>query len=328
MTNMLSRRRLGRLAAGVAASTCAPMSWSQSWAQTYPSRPVRVVVGFPAGSGPDVIARVAAQALSERLGQQFVVENRPGAGSNIGTEAVARAPADGYTLLVVVATNTINATLYTNLNFNFIRDIAPVGGIAGTSYVLVVNPSFAARSVPELIAYAKANPGRVNTASAGTGSSPHVIGELFNMMAGVALAHVPYRASYFPDLLSGQVQAAFSPMPGAISYVRAGTLRALAVTSAGRADALPAVPAVAEFVPGFDAIGWYGLAVPAGTPMDIVDRLNREMTAVLADPPVKARLVGLGVEPMSMTAADFGRFMRDETEKWSKVIKFAGIRPD
>jgi tripartite-type tricarboxylate transporter receptor subunit TctC len=322
---MLSRRRLLRLAAG----SVAPTLWSRvTRAQAYPTRPVRLVVGFPAGSAPDVVARVVAPALAERFGPQFVVENRPGAGSNIATEAVVRAPADGYTLLMLVATNTVNATLYSNLSFDLIRDIAPVGGIAGTDYVLLVTPALPARSVPELIAHAKANPGMINMASAGSGSGPHVVGELFKMMAGVDFVHVPYRGSYFPDLLGGQVQLAFIPMPGAISYVRAGTLRALAVSGAARSDALPDVPTIGEFVPGYEALGWYGLGVPAGTPPTIVERLNGETNAALADPAVKARLGNLGVDPLPMTAAGFGQFMRDETAKWSRVIKFANIRPD
>jgi tripartite-type tricarboxylate transporter receptor subunit TctC len=289
---------------------------------------VRIVVGFPAGGAPDIVARLMGQGLSERLGQQFVIESRPGAASNIGTGIVVKASPDGYTLLMVVATNTVNATLYTNLNFNFIRDIEPVASIAGTSYGMLVNQSFPVKTVPEFIAYAKTNPGKINMASAGSGSGPHVVGELFKMMTGVDLVHVPYRGSYWPDLLSGQVQVAFAPMPSSTGYIQAGTLRALAVTSATRSEALPNVPTVSEFVPGYEAIGWYGLGAPKDTPPGIIDKLNNESNAVLADPTRKARLFALGAEPMPMTSAGFGKFMSDETEKWAKVIKFAGIKPD
>jgi tripartite-type tricarboxylate transporter receptor subunit TctC len=277
----LPRRKFLQLAAGAAAL---PALSRISWAQAYPTRPVRMIVGFPAGSAPDIIARLVGQGLSERLGQQFVIENRPGAGSDIGTEVVVRAPPDGYTLLMVVATNAINATLYANLNFNLIRDIAPVASIAGTSYGMLVNPSFPAKVVPEFIAYAKANPGKINMASAGTGSGPHVVGELFKMMAGVDLVHVPYRGSYWADLLGGQVQVAFAPIPSSTGYIQAGTLRALAVTSATRLDAMPDLPTVREFVPGYEAIGWYGVGAPKSTPTEIIDKLNNEINAVLANP--------------------------------------------
>ena len=321
----LPRRKFLQLAAGAAAL---PALSRISWAQAYPTRPVRIVVGFPAGSAPDIIARLVGQGLSERLGQQFVIENRPGASSNIGTEVVVRAPPDGYTLLMVVATNAINATLYANLNFNLIRDIAPVACIAGTSYGMLVNPSFPAKVVPEFIAYAKANPGKINMASAGTGSGPHVVGELFKMMAGVDLVHVPYRGSYWADLLGGQVQVAFAPIPSSTGYIQAGTLRALAVTSATRLDAMPDLPTVREFVPGYEAIGWYGVGAPKSTPAEIIDKLNNEINAVLANSTSKARLIGLGADPMSMTSSDFGKFMFDETEKWGKVIREANIKPD
>jgi tripartite-type tricarboxylate transporter receptor subunit TctC len=283
----LPRRTFLQLAAGAAALPAAPRI---AWAQAYPARPVRIVVGFPAGGAPDIIARLIGQVLSERLGQQFVIENRPGAASNIGTEIVVKASPDGYTLLMVVATNTVNATLYTNLNFNFIRDIGPVASIAGTSYGMLVNQSFPVKTVPEFIAYAKANPGKINMASAGSGSGPHVVGELFKMMTGVEMVHVPYRGSYWPDLLSGQMQVAFAPMPSSTGYIQAGTLRALAVTSAARSEALPNVPTVSEFVPGYEAIGWYGLGAPKDTPPGIIDKLNNESNAVLADPTMKARL--------------------------------------
>jgi tripartite-type tricarboxylate transporter receptor subunit TctC len=321
----LPRRQFLHLAAGVAALSAVSRV---AWAQVYPSRPARIVLPFPAGGGPDIIARLMGQGLSERLGQQFVIENRPGAASNIGTEIVVKAPPDGYTLLLVVATNTVNATLYMNLNFNFIRDIAPVASIAGTSYGMLVNQSFPAKTVPELIAYAKTNPGKINMASAGTGSGPHVVGELFKMMTGVDLVHVPYRGSYWPDLLGGQVQVAFAPMPSSTGYIQAGTLRALAVTSATRSEALPNIPTVREFVPEYEALGWYGLGAPKDTPAGIISKLNHEINAALADPTIKGRLLALGAEPMPMTPADFGKFMSDETEKWRKVVKFAGMKPE
>jgi tripartite-type tricarboxylate transporter receptor subunit TctC len=321
----LPRRNFLHLAAGAAAL---PAVSRIAWAQAYPSRPVRMIVGFPAGSAPDIIARLVGQGLSERLGQQFVIENRPGASSNIGTEVVVRAPPDGYTLLMVVATNAINATLYANLNFNLIRDIAPVASIAGTSYGMLVNPSFPAKVVPEFIAYAKANPGKINMASAGTGSGPHVVGELFKMMAGVDLVHVPYRGSYWADLLGGQVQVAFAPIPSSTGYIQAGTLRALAVTSATRLDAMPDLPTVREFVPGYEAIGWYGVGAPKSTPAEIIDKLNNEINAVLVNSTSKARLIGLGADPILMTSSDFGKFMFEETEKWGKVIREANIKPD
>jgi tripartite-type tricarboxylate transporter receptor subunit TctC len=321
----LPRRNFLHLAAGAVAL---PTFSRIARAQTYPTRPVRIVVPFPAGSAPDIIARLMGQGLSERLGQQFVIENRPGAASNIGTEIVVKAPPDGYTLLLVVATNAVNATLYMNLNFNFIRDIGPVASIAGTSYGMLVNQSFPLKTVPEFIAHAKTNPGKINMASAGTGSGPHIVGELFKMMTGVDLLHIPYRSSYWPDLLSGQVQVAFAPMPSSTGYIQAGTLRALAVTSATRSEALPNIPTVREFVPGYEALGWYGLGAPKDTPAGIISKLNHEINAALADPTMKARLFALGAEPMPMTPADFGKFMSDETEKWGKVVKFAGIKPD
>jgi tripartite-type tricarboxylate transporter receptor subunit TctC len=321
----LPRRRFLHLAAGAVGL---PAVSRIARAQAYPTKPVRLVVGFPAGSAPDIIARLMGQGLSERLGQQFVIENRLGAGGNIATEAVVRSPPDGYTLLSVNSSNTINATLYTNLNFNFIRDIASVASIGRTSYGMLVNQSFPVKTAPEFIAYAKTNPGKINMASAGNGSGPHVVGELFKMMTGTDLVHVPYRGSYWPDLLSGQVQVAFAPMPSSTSYIQAGTLRALAVTGATRSEALPNIPTVGEFVPGYEAIGWYGLGAPKDTPAAIVDKLNNAINAVLADPNIKARLFALGAEPMPMTPAAFGKFMSDETDKWGKVIKFAGIKPD
>jgi len=319
------RRRFLHLAAGAAAL---PAVTRIARAQAYPSRPVRIVVGFPAGISPDIIARLMAQRLSERLGQQFIVENRPGAASNIGTEVAVKAAPDGYALLMVVGTNTINATLYSNLKFDFLRDIGPVASIGSTPFGMLVNQAFPANTVPEFIAYAKTNPGKINMASPGTGSHPHVVGELFKRMTSVDLVHIPYRGSYYPDLLSGQVQVAFSPMPSSTGYIQAGTLRALAVTSATRSADLPNIPTVSEFVPGYEALGWYGLGAPKDTPPAIIEKLNHEINAALADPTIKARLVALGAEPMPMTPVEFGKFMSDEIEKWGKVVKFAGIRPD
>jgi tripartite-type tricarboxylate transporter receptor subunit TctC len=321
----LPRRRFLQLAAGAAALPAVP---GGAWSQTYPSRPVRFMVGFPAGNAPDIIARLVGQWLSERLGQQFIIENRPGAGSNIATEAALSAPADGYTLLMIVLTNAFNATLYANLKFNFIRDIAPVAAIANAPFVMVVNPAFPAKTVLEFIAYAKANPGKVNMASGGNGTSSHIFGELFKMMAGVDLVHVPYRSSFMPDLLAGQVQITINPIPQAIEHVATGKLRALAVTTAKRLPALADIPALGEFVPGYEAVGWYGLCVPRNTPAEIVNKLNEATNAALSDPRLKERLAGLGVEPMIMTPAEFGKFVADDLEKWAKVIKAAGIKPD
>ena len=294
----------------------------------YPTRPVRFIVGFPAGSATDIVGRLMAQSLSERIGQQFIVENRPGAGSNIAAEAVVRADPDGYTLLQVASPNAINATLYSNLNFNFIRDIAPVAGIFRYPYVMVVNTSFPARTLPEFIAYAKTIPGKIDMASAGNGTAPHVFGELFQIMTGVKMVHVPYRGSYFSDLIGGQVQVVFSPVPSTIGYVRAGTLRPLAVTTATRSEALPDTPSVAEFVPGYEASSWQGVGAPKKTPAEIVGKLNAEINAVLADPKIKARLADLGGTVLSGSPADFGKFIADETEKWAKVIKTAQIKPE
>ena len=299
-----------------------------AWALDYPTRPVRIIVAFPAGNASDTIARLAAQSLSERLGQSFIIENRPGAGGNIGAELVVRAPPDGYTLLVVSGVNAVNATLYEKLNFNFMRDIAPVASICGVPDVMVVNPSIPAKTVPEFIAYAKANPGKINMASAGNGSASHVTGELFKMMTGVDLVHVPYRGSFIPDLLGGRVQVVFAPIPVAIAYIRTGKLRALAVTGAARSKALPDIPTVAEFVPGYEASGWYGIGVPEKTPAEIIDKLNKEITACLADPGIKARLSDLGAVPMPMTSEEFGKFIAAETEKWARVIRAANIKPE
>jgi len=321
----LSRRRFLHLASGATAIPAMPRITN---AQVYASRPVRIIAGFPAGSASDIIARLVGQQLSERFGQQFVIDNRPGAGSNIGAELVVRAPPDGYTLLLMTAANAINASLYENLNFNFIRDIAPIASIGGNPFVMVVNPSVPAKTVPEFIAYAKANPGKINMASFGKGSALHVFGELFKMMTGVDLVHVPYRSSFMPDLLGGQVQVAFTPIPLSIEYITDGKRRALAVTVATRLDVLPDIPAVDEFVPGYEASGWYGVGAPKNTSTEIIEKLNKEIDAVVADPDTKARLVGLGVPPKSMTSAEFGKFIANETEKWAKVIRVANIKPE
>jgi tripartite-type tricarboxylate transporter receptor subunit TctC len=317
------RREFLHLAVGAAV---VPIVSRMALALDYPTRPVHIVVGYPAGLNPDIIARLVGQPLSERLGQQFIIDNRPGAASNIGTEIVAKALPDGYMLLMTVSTNAINATLYPNLNFNFVRDIAPVAYVGGAPAVMVVNPSVPAKTVLEFIAYAKANPGKINMASPGIGTAPHVCGELFKMMTGVDLLHVPYRNNPLPDLLGGQVQVAFLFMPALIELVRTGKLRAVAVTSATRADAMPDVPSIGEFVPGYEASGWYGIGAPKNTSTEIIEKLNREINAVVADPDITTRLHGLGVEPLSMTPAEFGKFIADETEKWAKVIKFANIK--
>jgi len=323
----LPRRNFLHLAAGAAALSAVSRI---ARAQTYPTRPVRVIVGFSPGGATDIMARLVGQWLSERLGQQFVIDNRPGAGGNIAAEAVVRAPADGYTLLQCGVPNAINATLYDRLNFNFIRDIAPVAGIIRGTYVMVVNPSVPAKAVPEFIAYAKANPGRISYGSAGIGSPNHVAGELFKIMAGVNLMHVPYRgiAPALNDLLGGQVQVAFASMPSSIEFIRAGKLRALAVTTATRSEVLPDVPTVGEFVPGYEASAWYGLGAPKATPAEIVDKLNKEINAALADPKMKARLADLGGTPLLGSPADFGKLIAEETEKWGKVVKFAGIKAE
>jgi tripartite-type tricarboxylate transporter receptor subunit TctC len=319
----LLRRRFLYLAAGAAAL---PVASCLARAQTYPTRPVRMIVGFPAGQATDSIARLTGQSLSELLGQQFVIENRPGAGGNIATEVVVRAPPDGYTLLMITTSNAINATLYANLNFNFIRDIAPVASIAGGPYVMVINPSVPAGTVPEFIAYAKAHPAKINMASSGNGAPAHVFGELFKMMTGINMVHVPYRGGYLSDLLGGQVQVVFSAVPSCLQYIVAGKLRALAVTTATRSDALPDIPALGEFVPGYEASVSYGIGAPKRTSTEIIEKLNKEINSVVADANLKARLVALGVEPVSMPSAEFANFMADETEKWGKVIRAASIK--
>jgi tripartite-type tricarboxylate transporter receptor subunit TctC len=319
------RRDFLRLAAGAAALPIAP---GAAWALDYPTRTVRVIVGFPAGIGPDITGRLMSQWLSDHLGQQFIVDNRPGASSNIATEMVAKATPDGYTLLVTVSTNAINATFYKNLNFDFSKDIVPIGFIGATPFVMTVTPSFPANTVPEFISYAKANPGKINMASQGVGTSPHVAGEMLMMLTGINLVHVPYRGNLVPDLLAGQVQLYFSPLPQVIQYVRDGRLRGLAVTSTTRSEALPDVPALAEFVPGYEASGWYGMSTPAGTPADIIDKLNKEMNAGLADPGVKAKLLAIGVVPQPMTPGEFGKFIAAEVDKWASVVKFANIQAE
>jgi tripartite-type tricarboxylate transporter receptor subunit TctC len=289
---------------------------------------VNLVAGFAPGGGVDITARLIGQWLAERLGQQFIIENRPGAGGNIGTEAVVRAPADGYTLLLVTAGNAINATLYDKLNFNFIRDIAPVASVIRYPYVMVVNLSVPAKSVPEFIAYVKANPRKLNMASPGIGSGPHIAGELFKMMAGVDIVHVPYRGAgpSLTDLIGGQVQVTFESMPASIAYIRAGTLRALAVTTTRRSEALPDIPTVTEFVPGYEASSWYGVGAPKATPIEIVDKLNKEINGGLADPKIKARLADLGGDVLALSPADFGKLIADETEKWGNVIRPLNIK--
>ena len=324
----IPRRTFLHLSAGAAALPALPrLSRAQ---QAYPSRPVRIVVGFAAGGATDIQARLMGQWLSDRLGQQFIIENRGGASGNIGTEAVAKAPADGYTLLQVVTPNAINAALYNNLNFDFMRDIAPIICIARLAYVVVVHPSLPVTTIPELIAYAKANPGKLNYGSAGPGTPQNIACELFKMMAGVNMIHVPYRggAPATSDLVAGHLQLIFSPVSESIQHIQAGKLRPLAVTTAARLDVLPDVPTVADFVPGYEASGFAGIGVPKNTPADIIDMLNRELNAGLADPKVKARIVELGGTVAGGTAAEFATIISEAIDKWSKVIKFAGIKAE
>jgi tripartite-type tricarboxylate transporter receptor subunit TctC len=323
----LPRRQFLYLAVGVAALPAVPRI---ARAQAYPARPVRIIVGYPPGGGTDILARLMAQWLSERLNQAIVVENRPGAGANIATEMVVRAPADGYTLLMAGSFNASNATLYDKLNFNFIRDIAPVAGVMRTANVIVVQPSFPAKTIPEFIAQAKANPGRVSTASPGIGTASHMSGELFKMMTGVNMVHVPYRgdAPALTDLIGGQVQVMFANTVSSIEHIRAGRLRALAVTTATRSDALPDVPTIGEFVQGYEASAWWGFGAPKNAPKEIIDQLNQEINTGLADLKIKTRLAELGGTALAGSPADFGRLIADETEKWAKVIKFAGIKPE
>jgi tripartite-type tricarboxylate transporter receptor subunit TctC len=320
------RRQFLHLPAGAVAL---PVVSRFAWAQAYPTRPVRLIVGFPAGSGADIAARLAGQWLSERLGQSFVIENRPGAGSSIAAEAVVRAAPDGYTLLMATAANTINTTLYEQLSFNFARDIEPVCGFERGSIVMVANPSVPAKTVPEFLAYAKTQPGKINMASAGNGTLPHVAGELFKMMTGINMLHVPYRgeAPAITDLIGGQVQVYFSTLPGAMEFIRAGKVRALAVAAAKRSEALPNVPAMGEFLPGYEASSWTGIGAPKNTSPRIIEILNKEINAGLANSVMAARIVDLGMTTLPGSSADFGRFLAEETEKWRKVIKFADIKP-
>ena len=322
---MVLRRGFLRLAAGAAA--VAALSRAAD-AESYPSRPVRLVVPFPAGQASDTVARLVAQSLSERLGQPVVIENRTGGGGNIATEVVVRAAPDGYVLLLASLTNAVNATLYKNLNFDFIRDIAPVASIGSSPYLMVVHPSIPARTVAEFITYAKANPGKMNMGSSGVGSVSHVFGELFKSTVGIQMVHVPYRGGYVPDLVAGRVQIVFGTISSCIQHVRSGALRALAVTGATRSAELPDVPTMAEFVPGYEASQWYGVGAPKGTAAAVTERLNKEINAALADPTLKARLSGIGVDPISMTSAEFGRLITAETEKWGKVIQAADIKAD
>jgi tripartite-type tricarboxylate transporter receptor subunit TctC len=328
MTSMkFPRRQFLHLAAGAAAL---PAVSGIARAQAYPTRPVRIVVAIAAGGGADISARLIGQWLSERLGQQFVIENRPGAGGNIGAEAVVRAPADGYTVLLVGLVVTLNATLYEKLNFNLIRDISPVAAISREPHVMVVNLSVPVKTVPEFIAYARANPGKINMASGGSGTPAHMAGELFKMMTDVNLVHVPYRggAPALTDLLGGQVQMTFASLSSSIEYIKTGKLRPLAVTTATRSEALPDLPTVGDFLPGYEASAWYGVGAPKNTPADIIDKLNKEINAALADPRIKARLADLGSTVLALSPADFGKHIADETEKWGKVIRAANIKPE
>jgi tripartite-type tricarboxylate transporter receptor subunit TctC len=323
----LHRRRFLQLTAAGVAAPAFPLA---VMAEDYPTRPVRIIAGFAAGGGVDITARLIGQWLNERLRQSFVVENRTGAGGNIGTEAVVTAAPDGYTLLLATVPNAVNASLYDKLKFNFIRDIAPVAGIIRVPMIILLHPSVPVKTVPELIAHAKANPGKVNMASAGNGSAPHMAGELFKMMTGVNMIHVPYRGQgpALTDLLGGEVQVLFATAPGTTDYVATGKLRALAVTTAMRAQVLPDVPPVGDFVPGYETSQWYGMCAPGKTPLEIIGKLNKEINAAIADPGMKARLAAIGGEPLPGTPAEFGRLIADETEKWAKVVQAAGLKPE
>jgi tripartite-type tricarboxylate transporter receptor subunit TctC len=322
----LPRRKFLHL---VASAASLPVVSHIALAQSYPTRPVRWIIGFAAGGTADILVRLLGQRLSEHFGRPFIVESRPGAGTNIATEAVVRAPADGRTLLLVSASNAINATLYDKLNFNFIRDIAPVAGIMRVPNVLVVNPSVPARTIPEFVAYATANPGKVNMASPGIGTSPHLAGELFKAVTGVKFQHVPYRggAPAFADLIAGQVQVMFNSVAGSIGHIRAGKLRPLAVTTKMRSEALPDIPTIDDFVPGYEASAFFGVGAPRNTPKEIVDKLDNAINAAIADPKIQARIADLGGTALSLSAGGFGKLIADETEKWAKVIKSAGIKP-
>jgi tripartite-type tricarboxylate transporter receptor subunit TctC len=319
----LARRTFLNMAAGFVASPAMP---GMARADTYPTRPVQMIVDLPAGLAPDVAARLIAPPLGEQLGQAVVVENKPGAGGNIGAEYVVRAAPDGYTLLLVISGNAVNATLYPKLTFDFLRDIVPVAFIGVTPFVLAVHPSFPAKTVPEFIAYAKANPGKINVATAGAGTAPHLAGELFKMMAGVNLVQISYRTNYFSDVLSGQVPVSFVAVAPGMPFLRAGKLRGLGVTSATRMSILPDIPAIAEFVPDYEGSGWLGVGAPKNTPTGIIERLNKEINAIVVDPKMEPRLVALGIEAGPMTPAQFGKLCADATAKWAKVIKFSGIK--
>jgi len=323
----LPRRQFLHLAAGAAAL---PAVSRFAWAQAYPSRPVRLIAPVAPAGATDILARLMGQWLSERLGQSFVIENRPGGGNNIGTEAVVRAPADGYTLLMAATPNAVNATLYDKLSFNFLRDIAPVASVIRAPYLIAVNPTVAAKTIPELIAYAKANPGKLSMGSTGTGSGAHMAGELFKMMAGVDMVHVPYRGggAGLTDLLGGQVQVMFVSTVSSIEHIKTGRLRALAVTTATRSDEMPDIPTVGEFLLGYEASAWFGVGAPKNTPSQIIDKLNEAINAGLADPKIKARLADLGGTPLVGSPAEFGKLIADETEKWGKVVKFTGIKAE
>jgi tripartite-type tricarboxylate transporter receptor subunit TctC len=327
LSSPLARRRFLRLAAAAAAL---PAAVRIARAQSYPARSVRIVIGYTPGGSADITARLLGQWLSERLGQPFVVESRPGGGTNIATEAVVRSPADGYTLLLVAPANAINATLYAKLNYDFIRDMAPVAGLIRFPNVMEVNPSVPAKTVPEFVAYAKANPGKINYASSGNGSTIHMSAELFKMMAGVDLVHVPYRggAPALTDMLAGQVQIMFDNLPTSIEHIRAGNLRPLAITSTTRSDLLPNVPTLADFVPGYESSAWYGVGAPKGTPGEIIERLNKEINAMLVDPRMMARIAEMGATRIAGTPADFGKLVAEETEKWGKVVRFSGAKAD
>ena len=323
----IPRRRFLHLAAGAAAL---PMTSQISWAQAYPARPVRWIIGFAPGGTTDVISRLIVQYLTEHLGQPFIVESRPGAATNVATEMVVRSPANGYTLLFIGSPNAINTSLYTRLNFNFSRDIAPVAAIVSVPTVMVVHPSVPVTTVPEFIAYAKANPGKINMASSGIGSTPHLAGELFKMMAGVDIQHVPYRgaAPAMTDLLAGQVQVYFVTTPSSMQYIKSGQLRAIAVTTAKRLPELPGLPAISEFVPGYDASAWYGLGAPKDTPKDIINKLNREINAAVANASIKKRFDDLGCTIIAGSPADLAKLIVDDTERWAKVVRFAGLKAD
>ena len=320
----IDRRRFLPLVAGAAAWPALPHA---ALAADYPTRPVHVITGYAPGAGPDIMGRLAAQWLSQRLNQQFIVDNRPGAGSNIGTEIAAKAAPDGYTLYVAVSTNAVNATLYQNLSFNFARDFVPAAFIGATPFVIVTTPQFPTKTLPEFIAYAKANRGKVDYATSGVGTGPHVSAELLKMMTGIDIVHVPYRGNYVTDVIAGTVPVAFSPMPQVVEFIKDRRLRAIALTTAKRWPDLPDVPAIGELVPGYEASGWYGLVAPTGTPANAIARLNSEMNAGLNDPTFKSRILALGVEPRPLTPADFGKFIAAEVDKWAKVVRFAALKP-